>query len=138
MGLKIYLDGKFVDEPDAKVSVFDHGFLYGDGVFEGIRAYHNSIFRLKDHVDRLYDSAKAINLEIPISKEEMSNVIVETCRQNELRDAYIRVVVSRGKGDLGLDPKNVRCYSGMYSVFHYLYPDETYTNGLTVITVPTA
>ena len=105
MGLKIYLDGKFVDEPDAKVSVFDHGFLYGDGVFEGIRAYHNSVFRLKDHVDRLYDSAKAINLEIPISKEEMSNVIVDTCRQNELKDAYIRVVVSRGKGDLGLDPK---------------------------------
>jgi len=71
-------------------------FLYGDGVFEGIRAYHNSIFRLKDHVDRLYDSAKAINLEIPISKEEMSNVIVETCRQNELRDAYIRVVSIQG------------------------------------------
>jgi len=138
MGLKIYLDGKFVDEPDAKVSVFDHGFLYGDGVFEGIRAYHNSVFRLKDHVDRLYDSAKAINLEIPISKEEMSDVIVDTCRQNELKDAYIRVVVSRGKGDLGLDPKKcnvatVVCIASSIT----LYPDETYTNGLTVITVPT-
>lgn len=138
MGLRIYLDGKFVDELDAKVSVFDHGFLYGDGVFEGIRAYHNSVFRLKDHVNRLYDSAKAINLEIPMSKEEMSSVIVDTCRQNELRDAYIRVVVSRGKGDLGLDPRKcniatVVCIASSIT----LYPDEMYQNGLAVITVPT-
>ncbi|MDD4626609.1 MAG: aminotransferase class IV, partial [Syntrophomonas sp.] len=77
MGLKIYLDGKFVDEEEARVSVFDHGFLYGDGVFEGIRAYHNSVFRLKDHVDRLYDSAKAVNMEIPVDKEQMTEIILE-------------------------------------------------------------
>jgi len=138
MGLKIYLDNKFVDEEDAKVSVFDHGYLYGDGVFEGIRAYHNSVFRLKEHVDRLYDSAKAINLEIPLTKEEMSEVILETCRRNNLQDAYIRVVVSRGKGDLGLDPKSCKiptvvCIASSIS----LYPEEMYKNGLAVITVPT-
>lgn len=138
MGLMIYLDGKFVPEEDAKISVFDHGFLYGDGVFEGIRAYHNSVFRLKDHVERLYDSAKAINLEIPMSREEMGEVILETCRQNELKDAYIRAVVSRGKGDLGLDPKRctvptIVCIASSIS----LYPDEMYENGLEVITVPT-
>lgn len=138
MGLKIYLDGKFVEEEDAKVSVFDHGFLYGDGVFEGIRAYHNSVFRLEDHVNRLYDSAKAINLEIPMTREEMAEVILDTCRQNNLRDAYIRTVVSRGKGDLGLDPKNcekptVVCIASSIS----LYPQELYQKGLEVITVPT-
>ena len=138
MGIKIYLDGKFVDEENAKVSVFDHGFLYGDGVFEGIRAYHNSVFRLEDHVDRLYDSAKAINLEIPISRAEMGEVILETCRQNNLRDAYIRTVVSRGKGDLGLDPRNcstptIVCIASSIS----LYSQELYEKGLEVITVPT-
>lgn len=138
MGLKIYLDGKFVDEENAKVSVFDHGYLYGDGIFEGIRAYHNSVFRLGDHVDRLYDSAKAINMEIPMTKEEMTNIILDTCRKNNLRDAYIRVVVSRGKGDLGLDPQKcpvptVVCIASSIT----LYPEEMYENGLAVITVPT-
>ncbi|ABI69439.1 MAG: branched-chain-amino-acid transaminase [Syntrophomonas sp.] len=138
MGLKIYLDGKFVDEEEAKVSVFDHGFLYGDGVFEGIRAYHNSVFRLKDHVDRLYDSAKAVNMEIPVNKEQMSEIILESCRQNDLKDAYIRVVVSRGKGDLGLDPRKcsvptVVCIASSISI----YPEEMYEKGLDVITVPT-
>ena len=117
MGLKIYLDGKFVDEEEAKVSVFDHGFLYGDGVFEGIRAYHNSVFRLKDHVDRLYDSAKAVNMEIPVNEEQMSEIILESCRQNGLKDAYIRVVVYRGKGDLGLDPQVLGPHDCMYCVF---------------------
>ena len=138
MGLKIYLDGKFVDEEEAKVSVFDHGFLYGDGVFEGIRAYHNSVFRLKDHVDRLYDSAKAVNMEIPVNEEQMSEIILESCRQNGLKDAYIRVVVSRGKGDLGLDPRKcsvptVVCIASSISI----YPEEMYEKGLDVITVPT-
>ncbi len=138
MGLKIYLDGKFVDEEEAKVSVFDHGFLYGDGVFEGIRAYHNSVFRLKDHVDRLYDSAKAVNMEIPVNKEQMSEIILESCRQNGLKDAYIRVVVSRGKGDLGLDPRKcsvptIVCIASSISI----YPEEMYEKGLDVITVPT-
>ncbi|MDD3363525.1 MAG: branched-chain-amino-acid transaminase [Syntrophomonas sp.] len=138
MGLKIYLDGKFVPEEDAKVSVFDHGFLYGDGVFEGIRAYHNSVFKMKEHVDRLYDSAQVINMKIPLTKEEMTEVILETCRQNELQDCYIRAVVSRGKGDLGLDPRKcsvptIVCIASSIS----LYPDELYEKGMEVITVPT-
>lgn len=138
MGLKIYLDGKFVPEEEAKVSVFDHGFLYGDGVFEGIRAYHNSVFRLKEHVDRLYDSAQAVNMEIPISREEMAEVILDTCRQNDLRNAYIRAVVSRGKGDLGLDPKKCAVPTVVSIASSItLYPDELYEKGLDVITVPT-
>jgi len=104
--LLIYLDGKFVPKSEAKVSVYDHGFLYGDGVFEGIRAYNGSVFKLKEHVDRLYDSAKAIAMDIPLTKEEMSEAILETLRKNNLKDAYIRPVVSRGTGDLGLDPRN--------------------------------
>ena len=105
--LKILLDGKLVDEKEAKISVFDHGLLYGDGVFEGIRAYSGRVFRLKEHVDRLFDSAKAIMLDIPFSKKKMMEEILATLRANSLRDAYIRVVVTRGKGDLGLDP--VKC-----------------------------
>jgi branched-chain amino acid aminotransferase len=101
----IYLDGRFVPEEEAKVSVFDHGLLYGDGVFEGIRAYNGKVFRLDEHIDRLYDSAKTINLVIPHTKEEFSELILETLRKNNLRDAYIRPVVTRGKGDLGLDPR---------------------------------
>lgn len=104
--LLIYLDGKFVPKSEAKVSVYDHGFLYGDGVFEGIRAYNGRVFKLKEHVDRLYDSAKAIAMDIPLTKEEMSEVILETLRKNNLKDAYIRPIVSRGVGDLGLDPRN--------------------------------
>lgn len=138
MGLSIYLDGKFVDEQDARVSVFDHGFLYGDGIFEGIRAYHNSVFRLKDHINRLFDSAKAISLPLPVTRAQMGEIIVETCRLNGLEDAYIRVVASRGKGDLGLDPRKcpvptLVCIASSIN----LYPDEFYEKGLTVITVPT-
>ncbi|MGB9928378.1 MAG: branched-chain-amino-acid transaminase [Methanosarcina sp.] len=103
--LLIYLDGKFVPKPEAKVSVYDHGYLYGDGVFEGIRAYNGRVFKLKEHVDRLFDSAKAIAMEIPLTKEEMTEAILETLRKNNLRDAYIRPIVSRGVGDLGLDPR---------------------------------
>ncbi|MDD1660871.1 MAG: branched-chain-amino-acid transaminase [Methanomicrobiales archaeon] len=101
----IYLDGRFVQKEDAKVSVFDHGLLYGDGVFEGIRAYDGKVFRLDAHVDRLYDSAKTINLQPLISKEEMKARILETMRRNGLRDGYIRPVITRGVGDLGLDPR---------------------------------
>ena len=100
----IYLDGRFVPEEEARVSVFDHGLLYGDGVFEGIRAYNGKIFRLDEHLARLYDSAKAIDLAIPLTKAEMTEVIKETLRRNSLRDAYIRPIVTRGRGDLGLDP----------------------------------
>ncbi|OYV08404.1 MAG: branched-chain amino acid aminotransferase [Methanosaeta sp. ASP1-1] len=100
----IYLNGRFVPEEQATVSVFDHGFLYGDGVFEGIRAYDGRVFRLEDHVQRLFDSAQAIMLSIPLSQKEMCEAILETLRKNNLRNAYIRPIVSRGYGDLGLDP----------------------------------
>lgn len=103
--LLIYLDGKFVPKAEAKVSVYDHGFLYGDGVFEGIRAYNGRVFKLKEHVDRLYDSAKAIAMDIPFTKDEMTEIILETLRKNNFIDAYIRPIVSRGIGDLGLDPR---------------------------------
>ncbi|MDE1858599.1 MAG: branched-chain-amino-acid transaminase [Thaumarchaeota archaeon] len=100
----IYMDGGFVEKSRAVVSVFDHGLLYGDGIFEGIRAYNGSVFRLVDHIDRLYDSAKSIRLKIPLTKHEMTEAVLETMRKNQLRDAYIRLVVTRGTGDLGVDP----------------------------------
>lgn len=131
----IYLDGQYVEEKDAKISVFDHGVLYGDGVFEGIRAYNGRIFRCEDHIDRLYAAAKAIMLEIPLSKEEMTEVLLETCRRNDLRDGYIRLVVTRGKGDLGLNPNKcpkatVFCIAGHIT----MYPEEMYTKGMPIIT----
>ena len=103
--LLIYIDGKFYPESEAKISVFDHGFLYGDGVFEGIRSYNGVVFKLKEHIDRLYNSAKAIMLDIPMTKDEMIEAVLKTLRKNGLKDAYIRLVVTRGKGDLGLDPR---------------------------------
>jgi branched-chain amino acid aminotransferase len=136
--LKIYLDGRFVDEPDAKVSVFDHGLLYGDGVFEGIRFYNGRVFLLEEHLDRLEDSAKAILLTLPIDRDRMREAVLETCRQNGLRDGYIRLVVTRGKGDLGLNPNKcskptVFCIASTIE----LYPEKYYTEGLRVNTVPT-
>ena len=101
----VYIDGEFVPESEAKISVFDHGFLYGDGVFEGIRAYRGVVFKLKEHIDRLYDSARFLRIEIPMSKEDLMEKILETVRRNGLSDCYIRVVVTRGVGDLGLDPR---------------------------------
>ncbi len=103
--LLVYIDGEYYPKSEAKISVYDHGFLYGDGVFEGIRSYGGVVFKLKEHVDRLYTSARAIMLNIPLSKEEMINAILNTLRKNDLHDAYIRVVVTRGVGDLGLDPR---------------------------------
>jgi branched-chain amino acid aminotransferase len=102
---QIYIDGKFYPKSEAKISVYDHGFLYGDGVFEGIRAYNGVVFKLREHVDRLYRGAHAIMLNIPITKEEMVQAVVETVRKNNMKDSYIRLVVSRGTGDLGLDPR---------------------------------
>ncbi len=138
MGLIIYLDGKFVPEEEAVVSVFDHGLLYGDGVFEGIRAYNNRVFKLHEHLVRLYESAQAIALTIPISMEEMQEVVLETLRRNNLRDAYIRLVVTRGKGDLGLDPSKcprptIFCIAASIQ----LYPEELYERGLEMVTVAT-
>src|SRR5512139_2915275 len=106
LSMLMYLDGKFVPEEEAKVSVLDHGFLYGDGVFEGIKAYNGRIFGLDEHVDRFYESAQSMMLQLPLSREEMKKAILETVRRNNLRDAYIRPVASRGKGTLGLDPRN--------------------------------
>jgi branched-chain amino acid aminotransferase len=136
--LKIYLDGQFVDEPDAKVSVFDHGLLYGDGVFEGIRFYNGRVFLLEEHLDRLYDSAKAILLTMPLELPAMREAVLETCRQNKLRDGYIRLVVTRGKGDLGLNPtKCGKPTTFIIATTIELYPEKYYTEGLRVNTVPT-
>jgi len=104
----IYINGKFYPKSEASVSVYDHGFLYGDGVFEGIRAYNGVVFKLREHIERLYASAKAIMLEIPMDKEEMINAVLETLRKNKLKDAYIRLLVTRGVGDLGLDPRKCK------------------------------
>lgn len=103
--LLVYIDGKYYPKSQAKISVYDHGLLYGDGIFEGIRAYDGIVFKLKEHIDRLYRSARAIMLNIPLTKEEMINAVLEALRKNNLRDAYIRLVVTRGVGDLGLDPR---------------------------------
>lgn len=132
----IYLDGKFVPEEDAKVSVFDHGLLYGDGVFEGIRAYNGRVFMLDEHIDRLFDSAKTIDLQVPISKDEMKETILETLRKNDLRDAYIRPLVTRGKGDLGLDPRKcptptVICIAVAWGAMY----GDLYEKGLNAVSV---
>ena len=106
--MKIYISGKFYDKKDAKVSVFDHGFLYGDGVFEGIRVYNRLIFKLDEHIDRLYESAHSIMLKVPLTKPEFVQAIIKSLKENKLNNGYLRVIVSRGEGDLGLDPR--KCY----------------------------
>src|SRR2546423_13064239 len=102
--MKVFIDGKYFSERDARISVFDHGLLYGDGIFEGIRAYNSRVFKLQEHIDRLFYSAKSILLTLPLTREEMMNAVVLTCRRNKLRDGYIRLVVTRGVGTLGLNP----------------------------------
>lgn len=135
---KIYIDGVFYPEAEAKISVFDHGLLYGDGIFEGIRFYNGRVFRLEEHIDRLWDSAKAILLDIPMSKEEMIEATLESCRQNGLRDGYIRLVVTRGVGDLGLNPANCpRATVIIIAAGIKLYPEELYQHGLKVVTCAT-
>lgn len=136
--LLIYLDGQYVPKSEAKVSVFDHGLLYGDGVFEGIRSYNCLVFKLKEHLIRLYESAHTIMLKIPLSIEEFTETVVETLKRNHLRDAYIRVVVTRGVGDLGLDPANCKEPSVFVITDKIiLYPESFYRNGMDIITVPT-
>lgn len=131
----VYLNGEFVESDKAGVSVFDHGVLYGDGVFEGIRAYGGRVFRLGEHIDRIFAAAKAIALEIPITKAELSAVVVATCKKNGLTDCYIRLVITRGKGNLGISPINcekptVFCIAAGIK----LYTDEQYEKGMSVIT----
>lgn len=138
MGIKIYINGEYVDKKDAKVSVFDHGLLYGDGIFEGIRCYAGTVFKLKEHIVRLYRSAKAIRMIIPISEQEMIDAVEETLKVNGLVDAYIRLVVTRGVGDLGLDPD--LCENPTIIIIAdkiALYPKELYAKGLRIISVPT-
>jgi len=137
--MKVYIDGKYYDEAEAKISVFDHGLLYGDGVFEGIRAYNGRVFKLKEHIDRLFYSAKAILLSIPMSHAEIIQAVVRTCRENSIRDGYIRLIVTRGRGTLGLGPD--RCTNPSVIIIAdsiQLYPQELYERGLEIITVPTA
>ncbi|MGS5021303.1 branched-chain-amino-acid transaminase [Paenibacillus sp. JJ1683] len=132
----IYLDGQHVTKENAKVSVYDHGFLYGDGIFEGIRIYNGNIFKCKEHLERLYDSAKSIQLNIPLSPDEMLEAMAETIRLNEMRNGYIRLVVSRGAGNLGLDP--LRCAKASVIIIVEqlaIYPEKAYLTGLKTISV---
>ena len=138
MGVQVYIDGRFYSEANAKISVFDHGLLYGDGVFEGIRAYHGRVFKLREHVDRLFASAKAIMLDIPLTPARMVQAVVATCRKNKLRDGYIRLVVTRGRGTLGLNPNRCRRPSVIVIADRIqLYPPSFYERGLEIVTVPT-
>lgn len=139
MELLVYINGEFVPQPQAKISVFDRGYLYGDGVFEGIRGYHGRIFRLDQHLERLYRGAKAIAIEIPLTPEELRDIILETVRRNGLHDCYVRVVVSRGEGDLGLDPANCRGPATIVVIASHisLYPREVYEHGLELVTCAT-
>jgi branched-chain amino acid aminotransferase len=131
----IYIDGKYFQRAEAKISVFDHGLLYGDGVFEGIRIYNGRIFKLGEHIDRLYRSAKAIFLDIPTTKEEMSSLVSETVRKNGKDNGYIRLIVTRGEGSLGIDPSTCRRASIIVIVDDIrLYPDEYYQKGIAIIT----
>ncbi|PYM03923.1 MAG: branched-chain amino acid aminotransferase [Verrucomicrobia bacterium] len=136
--LTIFVDGEFVPEEDAKVSVFDHGLLYGDGIFEGIRFYNGRVFRLEEHLDRLWDSARSICLDLPMSRSEMTEAVLETIRKNDLRDGYIRLIVTRGVGNLGLNPTQCKRPSVIIiATTIALYSKEMYQNGLTVVTVAT-
>lgn len=136
--MKIYINGKFLNEQDANVSVLDHGLLYGDGIFEGIRAYNSRVFKLTEHVARLYYSAKAIALEIPMTQAEMCKAVTETCKVNNIKDGYIRLVVTRGIGNLGLNPKSCKIPQVIIIACGIqLYPEEVYSKGMRIVTVPT-
>jgi branched-chain amino acid aminotransferase len=138
MSLQVYINGKFYAKEDAKVSVYDHGLLYGDGVFEGIRCYSGNVFRLKEHLERLYESARAIMLQIPISPEKLAEDVYETLRRNQFTDAYIRLVVTRGAGSLGLDPNKTSDPQVIIITDKIaLYPAEYYDKGLELITAST-
>jgi branched-chain amino acid aminotransferase len=137
--MKIYMNGKLVDKENARVSVFDHGFLYGDGAFEGIRSYNSRVFRLNEHIDRMYETMHTLMIDPRMTKKQMSDAVVSTLRANKIRDGYIRLIVSRGDGDLGLDPR--KCYGRPNVIIITdkitLYPAELYEKGMEIITVPT-
>jgi branched-chain amino acid aminotransferase len=135
---KVYINGKLYDKADAKISVYDHGLLYGDGIFEGIRVYDGKVFRLRQHVDRLYDSAQGIKLVIPMSREQMAEAITSTVKANDKRNGYIRAIVTRGAGTLGLDPRKTTDPQVIIIVDDIsLYPAELYENGMEIVTVST-
>jgi len=135
---RVYIDGTFYPKSEAKINVYDRGFLYGDGVFEGIRVYSGRIFRLKEHMDRLYESAGSISLKIPLSRQELNQAVVDTVKANGLKDAYIRLVVTRGAGDLGLDPSKCSGSSIIIIVDEIqLYPEKLYQEGISIITAST-
>ncbi len=141
MKLKIYIDGKWYSKDEAKVSVFDHGLLYGDGVFEGIRSYNCLIFKLKEHIERLYESAHSIMLKISLSKKDLQKAVIETLKRNKLKDGYVRILVTRGVGDLGLDPRECKRSSVIIiadKIALYPHSEELLKKGLKLITVPTA
>lgn len=137
--MKVYINGRFYEKSEAKISVFDHGLLYGDGVFEGIRSYNRLVFKLEEHVDRLFESAKSIMLDIPLTKERLVKAVIATLKENNLNDAYIRLVVTRGEGDLGLDPRKCKGNATIIIITDKiaLYPDRFYKQGLKIVTVPT-
>src|SRR5437588_4441782 len=138
MSLKIYISGKLYDKADAKISVYDHGLLYGDGVFEGIRVYGGKVFRLRQHLDRLYESARHIHLEVPLTKEKLADAVTDTVRVNARAEGYIRLIVTRGAGSLGLDPRKTTDPQVIIIVDDIsLYPRELYDNGLEIITAST-
>ncbi|MFH1363167.1 MAG: branched-chain-amino-acid transaminase [Candidatus Omnitrophota bacterium] len=137
--MKVYLNGTLVDKKDAKISVFDHGYLYGDGVFEGIRSYGCLVFKLKEHIDRLFESAHSIMMGMPLTRKEMTDAVIKTLKANNLQDGYIRIVVSRGPGDLGLDPCKCKDKATVVIIVDTiaLYPKKLYEKGMEIITVPT-
>ncbi len=137
--MKIYLNGKMVEKENARISVFDHGLLYGDGAFEGIRAYSGVVFKLNEHIDRLYETCHSLMINVGITKTQMVAAVVDTLKANGLRDGYIRLVVTRGDGDLGLDPRKCKAGPNIIIIADSitLYPQEFYENGLTIVTVPT-
>jgi branched-chain amino acid aminotransferase len=136
--MKVYIDGSYYAQEDAKISVYDHGLLYGDGIFEGIRIYNNSVFKLQEHLKRLYQSARAILLEIPLTIEEMEKAVLDTVKENNKEDGYIRLLVTRGKGDLGINPRLCSRASVIIIVDDIqVYPEEYYTGGISVMTAST-
>lgn len=138
MELQVYIDGKWYPKSEAKISVFDHGLLYGDGVFEGIRSYKGLVFKLEEHLDRLWESAHTLMITIPMTRKEMQKAVIETLRRNKFSDGYIRVVVTRGVGDLGLDPAKCKTASVFIITDKIsLYPEAFYEQGLQIVTVPT-
>ncbi len=137
--MKIYINGQFFEKENAKISVFDHGFLYGDGVFEGIRSYDGLVFKLNEHIDRLWESMHTLMITSPLNKKQLADAIIKTLQANKFKDAYIRLIITRGEGDLGLDPRKCKGNANIIIITDKitLYPAELYQKGMEIITVPT-